>query len=83
MDKSVLIKIFEESETKEINITLCGKFALQFNKVKTEVIDEGNGTISVYEPTRKCATYIDSRQVSSVWESATSERTSDNNNFID
>lgn len=67
MDVSVLIKIFENSKNKNIDIWCDGKISIQFKKSATEAINEGNGTISVKEMCTGYVHYIDSNHVSHVW----------------
>lgn len=67
MDVSVLIKIFENSKNKNIDIWCDGKISVQFKKCAIEVTNEGNGTISVKEIYTGYVSYIDSNHVSNVW----------------
>lgn len=67
MDVSALIKIFENSKNKNIDIWCDGKISIQFKKSATEVTNEGNGTISVKEIGVGYVSYIDSNHVSNVW----------------
>lgn len=82
MNTDIVMKIFENSKHKQIDICSHGQFALQFRKVSTEVSNEGNGTIAVKETARGCVTYIDCTKISSIWVNTDEEKKEDNP-FID
>lgn len=76
MDLRTLIGIFENSESKNIDVWCGGRLAAQFKRKATKVKNEGNGTISVKEIGGKATSYIDANHVSNVWVSGGSKEDS-------
>lgn len=67
MNSRVVREIFKNSESKNIDVWCDGKLAIQFHCIRTEVTDQGNGTLSVENMTNGNVTYIDTCHVSTIW----------------
>ena len=67
MNPDVFKKIFENSESKNIDVWCDGKLAIQFHCTPTKVTDECNGTLSVENKANGNVAYINTYHISTIW----------------
>lgn len=82
MNPDVFKKIFENSESKNIDVWCDGKLAMQFHCIQTEITNEYNGTLSVENKANGNVTYIDTCHVSTIWVGSKKEDTPEDDVFI-